>query len=173
MLLPNGERYESCFIAPCEIKTYHKGATQFRITSSYDKHLLFKGSAAYAAMEHVVNQSKIFNLINFQRQKNTVTNIKSIPKSNSKFQVLHLKVLASVQVFLNRANDIDFGFMQLKVNDVKAPEYNGYNKILREAGKKLQAGTYLIYFSLINMSSTAPDAYGKDLNNNTYGKDSN
>ena len=78
-----------------------------------------------------------------------------------------------MQVFLNRANDIDFGFMQLKVNDVKAPEYNGYNKILREAGKKLQAGTYLTYFSLINMSSTAPDAYGKELNNNTYGKDSN
>ena len=71
---------------------------------------------------------------------------------------------------MHRANDIDFGFMQLIV---KAAEYNGYNIILREAGKRLQAGTYLTYFSLINMSFTASDACGKDLNNNAYGKDSN
>ena len=67
---------------------------------------------------------KTFNLINFLSQKVTVTGPAKppVPKSDSKFQVLPLKVLLSAQVSLNRAKEIDFHFMQLIVNDVEVPE---------------------------------------------------
>ena len=57
---------------------------------------------------------KIFNLINFLSQKITITDAAKppIPKSDSKFQVLPLKVLLSPQISLSRAKDIDFHFMQ-------------------------------------------------------------
>ena len=80
-----------------------------------------------------------------------------MPKSDSKFQVLPLKVLANAQVSLNRAKDIDFHFMQLIANTVEVPEYNGYNtKIAREAGQKLQPRTYVTYFPLININPAEP-----------------
>ena len=46
-----------------------------------------------------------------------------MPKSDSKFQVIFLKVLARAQVSLNRAKDIDFHLMQLIVYDVEVTEY--------------------------------------------------
>ena len=58
-----------------------------------------------------------------------------MPNSSSECHVLPLKVLASAQVSLNRAKNIDFHFMQLIANDVEVPEYNSYNtKIGTEAG---------------------------------------
>ena len=81
-----------------------------------------------------------------------------MPKSDSKFQVMFLKVLARAQGSLNRAKDIDFHLMQLIVYDVQVTEYNGFNtKIAGEAGLKLKSRTYVIYFLLINMNPDEPD----------------
>ena len=69
-----------------------------------------------------------------------------------------LRVLASAVVSLNRANTNDFHFMQLMVNDVLIPEYNGYNtQIARESGQSLEPATHVTYFSLINMNPAEPD----------------
>ena len=101
-------------------------------------------------------QSRQFPEANIYRYKGPAK--PPMPKSDSKIQVLPRKVLASAQVSMNAAKDIDFHFMQLIANDVEVPEYNGYNtKIVRETGQKLQPKTYVTYFPLINMNPVAPD----------------
>ena len=67
-----------------------------------------------------------------------------MPRSYSKFQVLLLKVLASTQVSLNRAKDINFHFIHLLANNVEVSGDSGYNiKTAREAGQKFQPRTYV------------------------------
>ena len=81
-----------------------------------------------------------------------------MPKRNSKFQVLPLKVLARARVSLNRAKDIDFNFMELIANGVEELEYNGYNTtIASKAGQKLKSRTYITYFPQIRMNPAEPD----------------
>ena len=81
-----------------------------------------------------------------------------MPKSDSKFQIWPLKVLENAQVSFNRAKGKNFHFMQLIANDFEEPVYNGYNtKIDRETGQKLQARTYIKYFSVINMNPAERD----------------
>ena len=58
---------------------------------------------------------------------------------------------------MNRANNIDFKFLQTIVHDPTVPEYHGYNtKIAREAMQGQEPKTHVTYFPLINMNPAEP-----------------
>ena len=81
-----------------------------------------------------------------------------MPKKDDLLDVQPLRVLASAVVSLNRANTNDFHSMQLMVNDVLIPEYNGYNtQIARKSGQSLHPATHVTYFPLINMNPAEPN----------------
>ena len=72
--------------------------------------------------------------------------------------VLPLTILASQQVTVARARDVDFTFFQMIVGDHNTPEYGGFNtRLSREQGQSVRAATKAVYTPLIDMTPSDPD----------------
>ena len=75
-----------------------------------------------------------------------------------KHAVLPLKVIVAQLVSVNRAQILDYHFLQAVVSDESIPEYNGYNThISRSDGHSVKPAAKAIYTPLINMTLSDPD----------------
>ena len=73
--------------------------------------------------------------------------------------VLPLTILASQQVTVARAKDVDFTFFQMIVGDHNTREYGGFNtRLFREQGQSVQAAMKTVYTPLIDMTPSDPDS---------------
>jgi len=72
--------------------------------------------------------------------------------------VLPLRLLAQQVVSRQRAEEVDFAFMQDVVHQPNCPEYNGYNTSLaRNQGRSPQPKTKTVYLPLIDLVPSHPD----------------
>jgi len=79
--------------------------------------------------------------------------------------VLPLTILASQQVTVTRARDVDFTFFQIIVGDHNTPEYGGFNtRLSREQGQFVQAATKAEYAPL---TPSDPDTMITAMTNDT------
>jgi len=86
-----------------------------------------------------------------------ILDIKSLVQHSIKY-VLPLTILASQQVTVARARDVDFKFFQMIVGDHNTPEYGRFNiRLSREQSKSVQAATKAVYTPLIDMIPSDPD----------------
>ena len=81
-----------------------------------------------------------------------------MPAAEAKKSVPPLKVLVSMVISLNRAQETDFSFVQDILSSTQCPEYNGYNtRQCREAGQYTHMKTNADYLPLIDMTPSDPD----------------
>ena len=80
-----------------------------------------------------------------------------MPVQESKKQVLPLKILASMSVTQQRANETDFNFLVDVLTVDNCPEFNGYNtRLSRQQGHYCGPKTNAVYLPLIDMPPADP-----------------
>ena len=81
-----------------------------------------------------------------------------MPAAEAKMSVTPLKVLVSMVISSNRAQEKYFSFMQDILSSYQCPEFNGYNtRQCREAGQYTHMKTNADYLPLIDMTPLDPD----------------
>ena len=79
----------------------------------------------------------------------------AMPQMNAKRVVPPLRVLAQQRILVQRANQLDFKFLECVINDPKVPEcFN--TKMSREENHSLKPGTSVAYTPLIDMVPSDP-----------------
>ena len=82
----------------------------------------------------------------------------AMPKVKSLCNVLSLAVLATKVINAQRAESLDFDFLQQILIGKSTPEYNGFNtRLSREQGHSIKPKTKAIYTPLIDMKPSNPD----------------
>ena len=80
-----------------------------------------------------------------------------MPQTNAKRVVPPLRILAQQSILVQRANQLDFKFLESVINDPKVPEYAGFNtRMSREENHSLKPGTSVAYSPLIDMVPSDP-----------------